>query len=248
MRDYEEKSYYEIQLDNKQLILVFLSGLVLCILIFVLGVMVGKGQKEAEMAAMTTARPEGQTAKTETDIKTPEEPKQNQQMDEKIPPAPKTTAKTTTKPAEKTTEKPNNATQKKEARTAPEQYSFYDLDKKDSSSSDLEQPVAKVAKSTKATTTTAEDSSDNATESLTKSGGIEYTVQVMATASKAKADERAATLRANGYKPFVDQIKTQSGVVFKVRIGKFSDSTAARALASKLKQDMKLDTWVSPLE
>ena len=26
MRDYEEKSYYEIQLDNKQLILVFLAA------------------------------------------------------------------------------------------------------------------------------------------------------------------------------------------------------------------------------
>lgn len=46
MRDYEEKSYYEIQLDNKQLILVFLAGVTVCVLVFVLGVMVEKEEKK----------------------------------------------------------------------------------------------------------------------------------------------------------------------------------------------------------
>jgi cell division septation protein DedD len=247
MRDYEEKSYYEIQLDNKQLILVFLSGLVLCVLIFVLGVMVGKGQKEAEMASMTTARPEGQVAaKTETDLKPPEQPKPNLQMDEKVPSAPKTTSKQNEKANVKQTEKANVASTKKQTRTAPEQYSFYDLDKKDSSNNDLEKPATKSATTVK--TKDKADNTDNSTESTSKSGGIAYTVQVMATASKAKADERAASLRASGYKPFVDQVKTQSGVVYKVRVGKFSDSNAARAVASKLKEDLKLVTWVAPLE
>jgi cell division septation protein DedD len=244
MRDYEEKSYYEIQLDNKQLILVFLSGLVLCVLIFVLGVMVGKGQKEAEIAAMPTARPEGQMAKNEPEVKTPEQPKQNMQMDEKVPPAPKTTQKSIEKHAG-AAEKATGVSPKKATRTATEQYSFYDLDKKDSSNNDLEKPDTKTDS---AAAPSKNANTVDSTENNQKAGGIEYTVQVMATASKTKADEELTTLRARGYKPFLDQYKTQSGVVYKVRIGKFTDSSAARALASKLKQEMKLEPWVAVLD
>ncbi len=74
MRDYEEKSYYEIQLDNKQLILVFLAGVTVCVLIFVLGVMVGKGKKEAEMAAMTQTETPVKV-KTQEDTQVPAEAK-----------------------------------------------------------------------------------------------------------------------------------------------------------------------------
>src|SRR4029077_16227685 len=75
MRDYEEKSYYEIQLDNKQLILVFLAGVTVCVLIFILGVLVGKGKKEAEIASLT--KPETKTSVPEQEpvAKPPEEPK-----------------------------------------------------------------------------------------------------------------------------------------------------------------------------
>src|SRR5262245_10567758 len=73
MRDYEEKSYYEIQLDNKQLILVFLAAVTVCVLIFVLGVMIGKGQKEAEIAA--ASRSEKNLAQAaEPDSSTPSQP------------------------------------------------------------------------------------------------------------------------------------------------------------------------------
>src|SRR5688572_11583551 len=69
MRDYEEKSYYEIQLDNKQLILVFLAAVTVCVLIFVLGVMIGKGQKEAEFAA--AARNQKNSAPSDPDNNEP---------------------------------------------------------------------------------------------------------------------------------------------------------------------------------
>ena len=71
MRDYEEKSYYEIQLDNKQLILVFLAAVTVCVLIFILGVMIGKGQKEAEIAAAT--RNEKNVASPEPDSNSPQQ-------------------------------------------------------------------------------------------------------------------------------------------------------------------------------
>ena len=71
MRDYEEKSYYEIQLDNKQLILVFLAGVTVCVLVFVLGVMVGKGRKEAELASI--GKTQEKVVRPEPDLTPPQE-------------------------------------------------------------------------------------------------------------------------------------------------------------------------------
>jgi hypothetical protein len=44
MSQYREKSYYEIQLDHKQLIVVFFAIVAICVVMFLLGVMVGKGK------------------------------------------------------------------------------------------------------------------------------------------------------------------------------------------------------------
>ena len=73
MRDYEEKSYYEIQLDNKQLILVFLAGVTVCVLVFVLGVMVGKGRKEAEIASVGKTNETPAAIRPEPDLEPPQE-------------------------------------------------------------------------------------------------------------------------------------------------------------------------------
>ncbi len=79
-------------------------------------------------------------------------------------------------------------------------------------------------------------------------GGVLYTVQVMATASKPKAQQQMTNLRTKGLSPFLDEIKTESGTVYKVRVGKFSDSSGARELAAKLKNDLHLETWVAVLD
>jgi hypothetical protein len=73
MRDYEEKSYYEIQLDNKQLILVFLAGVTVCVLVFILGVMIGKGRKEAEYAAASRNSGSPTAIRPEPDLEPPQE-------------------------------------------------------------------------------------------------------------------------------------------------------------------------------
>ena len=47
MPRYRQKNYYEIQLDHKQLIVVFFAVVAICIVMFLLGVMVGKGRAVA---------------------------------------------------------------------------------------------------------------------------------------------------------------------------------------------------------
>jgi len=215
MRDYEEKSYYEIQLDNKQLILVFLAALTLCVLIFVLGVMVGKGQKEAEMAAAT--KPESTPARTEPDLNVPEQPKETvTTRPEPQKPEKKSAPKATTEPAK------NDG--------------FYGLDQSDEPQKGLE-PEKKpaVAKS-------------EPPQAAPTPAPVRFTVQLMATESKTKAQEQVRYLKARGYSPFMSVKETKNGAVYKVRVGKYPDTASAKEMAVRLKQNLKLEPWVTELD
>jgi cell division septation protein DedD len=237
MRDYEEKSYYEIQLDNKQLILVFLAAVTVCVLIFVLGVMIGKGQKEAEMAAAT--RTEKNVAASEPDSNAPQQAVSDITTDARA--EEKTVPQKTVK-----TLQPVEPKQKEPEKTAavvekPQQkYAYEDLDKTE------QEPVVEKEKppavETVSKNTTVEE------EQPRPVGGAQYTVQVMATSSKPKAQEQLSILKSRGYKPFLDETKTGDMSVFKVRVGKFADTQDAKAMASRIKSDLKLETWVAVLD
>lgn len=244
MRDYEEKSYYEIQLDNKQLILVFLAGVTVCVLVFVLGVMVGKGKKEAEMASVS---------RTEAPVKPQQDLSQPQDV--------QTASEGDSTPREKGLRK--NKKEKLVAQgteqPAPEPAKgggmvYDDLDK-----TDTEAPLTpRPAPSTKPTSAdTLKDVASKTQEPATvtepadtsSKNGTRYTVQVMATGSKDKAEQQLNYLKSKGYTAFMSEETTGSGAsVFKVRVGKFSDSDSAKKIATRLKEDLKLETWVAVLE
>jgi DNA polymerase III gamma/tau subunit len=241
MRDYDEKSYYEIQLDNKQLILVFLAAVTVCVLIFVLGVMIGKGQKEAEIAAATRTQHDLKTVRTpETDTNTP----QQAVTDESSSPAAEPVEEKPTPAAVKSVSKSPDKPAVKQAKAEPEKqeqkYAYEDLDKTD-------QDVDKS--NTKSATPAAAPANESTEEDESQANGsTRYTVQVMATSSKPKAEAQLSALRSKGYKPFLDETKSGEISVFKVRVGRFSDTDEAKAMASKIKTDMKLDTWVAVLD
>lgn len=274
MRDYEEKSYYEIQLDNKQLILVFLAGMTVCVLIFVLGIMVGKGKKEAEMAAMKNEATT--TAAASPDVTPPQE----------VQPA--------TDADDRQKERKNRKAEKEEGDTkSSDKYAFYGLDKTDAQQPLTKEPVPdttqkkttkeadkiesdskaksdtkdkketdvkkveetpKVAKETvkqepivEQVRTSLPDTTEEVTSETTDESG-RYTVQVMATASRNKADEQLQFLKAKGYTAFMHTDEIQGGSVYKVRVGKFSDPSSAKKTATRIKQDLKLETWVAVLD
>ncbi len=234
MRDYEEKSYYEIQLDNKQLILVFLAGVTVCVLVFILGVMVGKGRKEAELAV--ASRIEKDVVRPEPDLTPPQEIQE-------------------VKPV----------TKKHKASSEPSQDdpAYYGLDKmeekplvkdpakqpKEETKVAIKEPEMKVVAETQKAETEPKIETEPKTEPqpTLKEGG-RYTVQVMATSSKTKAEQQLSTLQSKGYTAFMKEEKAGDTSVFKVRVGQFSDKDSARKIATKLKQELQLESWVANLD
>jgi len=249
MRDYEEKSYYEIQLDNKQLILVFLAGVTVCVLIFILGVMIGKGKKETEMALAAKSEP-SRTKMSEPDLNPPQEPatavdpsndKKGKKAKENAKPdvsdddmdfdssQPSASAKPTAPQKSEVKQKPDQ-----EAHTLPGVAAVKQTQPAESSLTQTPMLTEPPAKPT-ASASTADT-------------GKKYTVQVMATGSKPKAQQELTTLKAKGYTAYLSEDKTAKGSVFKVRVGHFSDSDSAKKLALRLKDELKLETWVAELE
>lgn len=267
MRDYEEKSYYEIQLDNKQLILVFLAGVTVCVLVFVLGVMVGKGRKEAELASI--GKTEQKVVRPEPDLTPPQE------IQEMKPSSKKQEAKKENlkqaksesteedpayydlntdkeKPLEKEPTKEKKdittvASTDTDKKTNDKKAETAKAEKTKTEAPKTETPKVEVAKAEPEPKAVESTEEDIVPEPTLKEGG-KYTVQVMATSSKSKAEQQLSTLQANGYTAFMKEEKAGESSVFKVRVGRFSDKEAAKKIATRLKQDLKLESWVANLD
>ena len=52
MADYDDGAYYEVQLNNKQLVFFFMATLAIAVVVFLCGVMVGRGVRDATLAAV----------------------------------------------------------------------------------------------------------------------------------------------------------------------------------------------------
>jgi len=73
MAEYDDGAYYEVQLNNKQLVFFFMAALAIAVVVFLCGVMVGRGVRDATLAASANdislpplrapAETEGRTAK-----------------------------------------------------------------------------------------------------------------------------------------------------------------------------------------
>ena len=50
MAEYDDGAYYEVQLNNKQLVFFFMAALAIAVVVFLCGVMVGRGVRDATLA------------------------------------------------------------------------------------------------------------------------------------------------------------------------------------------------------
>ena len=80
------------------------------------------------------------------------------------------------------------------------------------------------------------------------SGGLAYTVQVLATRDREEAESLTEDLKAQGLGAFVAPVEDAGGRWYRVRIGRYGDAKSARAMAERCRQDIGLSqAYVSPL-
>ena len=91
MTDYDEAAYYEVQLNNKQLVFFFMAAVAIAVVVFLCGVMVGRGVRDAALAVAQTdiaagsSTPIARTSTTTSNQASPRLDFQEQLSGEKVP-------------------------------------------------------------------------------------------------------------------------------------------------------------------
>lgn len=127
-----------------------------------------------------------------------------------------------------------------------ESLTFFDKLPKESPSdvrSKIEQIPTSDEKATSAEKTAKQAQGDQRTQTQTAPARGSYSVQVFVSKDKASSQKIREKLSRSGYQSFMQEEKSASGPVYKVRVGRCTTTDEAQKLESKLKRE-GYKTWV----
>lgn len=230
--DTHDDGFHEIQLSGKQLVFLFMATTVVSIVIFLFGVLVGRGtplgaigsgagnetvQPDATFDPRVDETPAAPQSNTPTSVEGLSYPDRLQGSDRE--PAP-------VAPAEASADAPPQAppavtTEAQSVPTPPPAQPT---------------PPVETAKAAPAATRDAQSAP-------AASGG--FTVQVTALKTKADADAIAQRLQGRGYRAYVVAPEGGGQVIYKVRVGMNMDRPEAEAVMARLKTEEKFQPWIT---
>ena len=218
----QDEAFHEIQLNGKQLVFLFMAATIVSVVIFLCGVLVGRGVRAERTgaAADTTALNAVTTAET-----TPQQP----------PPA------ATPPPAGSD---PTAATPP----PAVDDLSYFNrLEKPNQPAEELKPAPARPA-ARQTPTPVAKEPAPAAKEpalSPAEPAGPGYALQIAALRDRDEADAIAKRLESKGYAAYVLAPASGTPPVFRVRIGKFKTRRDAETVSAKLQKEEQFNPWIT---
>jgi cell division septation protein DedD len=222
----QDDGFHEIQLNGKQLVFLFMAATVVSVVIFLCGVLVGRGVRVERGDLARTASRESPSV----DV-TPAPPPT-------ATPVPSSQASDPTAAAPPPAvdelsyfnrlEKPNPPTEtlkpgSDKGRSAPAQAA---------SAASAPAPPLAAAKETPGATGTASPSQG-------------YAVQIAALNVRSEADAMAKRLASKGYAAYVLTPANGTPAVYRVRIGAFKTRREAEAMAARLQKEEQFKPWIT---
>ena len=221
-----DEGLHEIQLNGKQLVFLFMASTVVAVVIFLCGVMVGRGVR-AQRPALEAAV---EAATDPTSGATPEVP---------LAPAAAVTSNAPVA-AQETLTYPNRL----EGQEPVEEKLKPGFAK--SAPVVIGKPV--VTKKEPAKRITPAVDANAAPSSATAAGepaGNGFVVQVAAVNDRREAETIATRLAGKGYPSFVTTPPRGAARMFRVRIGKYSSRREAEAIAARLQKEDQFKPWIT---
>jgi cell division septation protein DedD len=243
LHDAADDGFHEIQLSGKQLIFLFVMTTAVSVVIFLCGVLVGRGVRAEALSASTGNTPAVSSAvASNTASAVPDPPTRTD------PPAP--TAKTEltypnrlespNPPADDLkaeAQKSTKATKATEPAKAPES-------KADTKSHSVPSPVAEDAPPPPAPAP-AETVKAPAPAPTTGAQPGVWAVQVAALSDRSAASAVVQRLTGKGYSAFLVNPAPGAPVQsYKVQVGRFSDRSEAERVASRLQKEEQFKPWI----
>jgi septal ring-binding cell division protein DamX len=212
----QDEAFHEIQLNGKQLVFLFMAATVVAVVIFLCGVMVGRGV-QTQLAAAATDAP----LQVAVDPTAP-----------RVHPAPATTATTTTS-APVTAQETLTYTARLEAPTPPVE-----------TLKTPEEPVAAPPPPVAAARAPERAVAAGTASTLGEPPGNGFVVQVAAVNERDEADAIARRLSTRGYPAFVTT-PGGAARVFRVRVGKYDSRREAESVAGRLEREEQFKPWIT---
>jgi DedD protein len=231
----QDEAFHEIQLNGKQLVFLFMAATVVSVVIFLCGVLVGRGVR-AERAAVTDVA--SATAVVET---TPQQPAG--------PPAP--------------TPAGSDPTVAAPPPPAADDLTYFNrLEKSKPVAEELKpQPPARgdatpgrrsplneaprVAASKGAVPAATAPAGTSSGGTAAEPSGQGYAVQIAALNVRTEAEAIVKRLSSKGYAAYVLTPATGSPSVYRVRVGKFPTRREAESVAARLQKEEQFTPWVT---
>lgn len=222
-----DEGFHEIQLNGKQLVFLFMAATVVSVVVFLLGVMVGRSVRQPSMQIAAAA--------PDTPIDPTADPPVTVQGGSGAP-SDRTplSAQETLTYAERL-EAPEPPPETVQEAVAPAPAAPPPVPTPDTPARPEPPAPAKTAPVTPAV--------QHAT--FTEPAGSGWVVQVMAAVKREEAESLAQRLNARGYPTFVSVGDGKVPAKFRVRVGKYTEKREAEAVELKLQKHEQFKTWLT---
>ena len=221
-----DEGFHEIQLNGKQLVFLFMSATVALVVVFLCGVMVGRGVRPAAATELAAAGDESSIDPTAT---------ADAPVRSVAPEGTPISAQETLTYADRLES------------TSPATETLREQDP-----AELPQPLSEptsapppplAAASTAAREPAAPAPAADA--ALAEPAGSGYVVQVTATRTRGEADAVAKRLSSKGYPTFVMPVGGAGASLFRVRVGKYNDRREAESISRRLEKEEQFKPWIT---
>jgi DedD protein len=230
-----DDGFHEFQLNGKQLVFLFMTGTVVAVVIFLCGVMVGRGVQTSRAALVAEGSAESlvdPTAEARPPVATPSAPSDG---------ASPSSGETLTYPG-----RLEDSTPPPETLSEP-----IDPTREPRAVAEPRKPQASTPPPTAATPTASAVVPPAEAKPPAEGGAVAaeppgkgFVVQVAAVRERREAETIARRLSAKGYPTFVT---TPAGAarVFRVRVGKYPDRRQAEAIKTRLEKEEQFKPWIT---
>ena len=227
----QDDGFHEIQLNGKQLVFLFMAATVVSVVIFLCGVLVGRGVRAERGIVDLSERASPETATTP------------QQAAATPAPAPAGSDPTAAAPPPAAADDLSYFNRLEQQKTPPEQLKPASekptAPVERSATPSPGPPAAKEAAPAAAPPATAPASEQNV------QGSPGYAVQIAALNVQSEAEAIAKRLSSKGYAAYVLAPASGTPSVYRVRVGRFNTRREADAIAARLKREEQFNPWVT---
>lgn len=256
MRDaHRMKEKYDVSLDNRQIVSLFIGAIVVMGAVFVLGVVVGKNLAGTQVGADAPDLLSALDAQADAMKNAPIDPPltfQDELTEKKLPPPPPAPAAVVEvapapeKAPEKVAEKVKVAPPEQPVKTADVAPAAADL-RGEVKLAAAQGQVQAGQVPTRTNPPTLEDAIARVSQKPKEtSADGDWTLQLSASQNREEADKFASRLRDRGYAPYIIEAEVPNkGTWFRVRMGRFASKDAAQRYLQDFRRETKLDAFVA---